>query len=69
MDERIYSEKRAFYKGRAKVSLRNFELNSSGSRTVGEKHIAALVKTFRSKGCIRLNLDNFMKALISSNIL
>jgi hypothetical protein len=69
MDERIHSKKRAFYKGRAKVSLRNFELNGSGSRTIREKHIASLVKTFRSKGYIRLNPDNFMKALISSDVL
>jgi hypothetical protein len=69
MDERIQTEKRAFYKGRAKVSLRNFELTGSGSRTVVEKHIAALVKTFRSEGCIRLNPDNFVKALISSDVL
>lgn len=69
MDERIHSEKKAFYKGRAKVSLRNFGLNSSGSRTIREKHIAALVKTFRSEGCIRLNPDNFVKTLISSDVL
>lgn len=31
MDERIHSEKKTFYRGRSKVSLKYFELNGSGS--------------------------------------
>jgi hypothetical protein len=69
MDERLYSEKRSFYMGRAKVNLRNFDLSGSGPRTIREKHIVSLVETFKSEGCIRLNADNFVKALVSNVIL
>lgn len=69
VDERIYAKKKAFYKGRAKVSLSNFELNGSRPRTIREEHIDAIVETFKLEGYIRLNVDNFVKVLIYSDVL
>lgn len=61
--------------GRSKAStweelnIRNFDLSGSGPRTIREKHIASLVETFKSENCIRLNADNFVKALASNVVL
>ncbi|KAJ5109964.1 hypothetical protein N7532_002609 [Penicillium argentinense] len=58
-----------FYRGRAKVRLNNLDVTGVSARTTREEHIQVLVEKFQSEGCIRLNPDNFIKALVCDNIL
>jgi hypothetical protein len=69
MDRRIFFEKASHYRGRAKIRLRNFELERIDVRTIHDKQVSHLAKSFQGEGCFRLNPDNYVKALINSNAL
>ncbi|THC92152.1 hypothetical protein EYZ11_008367 [Aspergillus tanneri] len=71
LDQEISAEKVNSYRGAAKIRLQHFAFNRNipDVRTIRESHIKALVNTFESEGCLRLNPDNFVKVLISDEIL
>ncbi|KAF3481568.1 uncharacterized protein GIQ15_04327 [Arthroderma uncinatum] len=70
-DQRLFLEKASHYVGRAKIDLRHFrfERNLSEVRTISDKQVENLVNGFRHHGCYRLKPDNYVQALISSDVL
>jgi hypothetical protein len=71
IDQAIFSEKSDSYRGIAKIPLHHFTFEKviPGVRTIRQNHIDALVNSFESEGCFRLNPDNFVKVLINDEIL
>lgn len=71
IDQATFSEKSDSYQGIAKIQLHHFTFERVilGVRTIRQSHINALVNSFKSEGCFRLYLDNFIKVLINNEIL
>ncbi|KAL4985855.1 hypothetical protein BDW68DRAFT_179307 [Aspergillus falconensis] len=61
----------SYFRGVAKIPLQNFDFERiiPGVRTIRESHVQALVRTFESEGCLRLNPDNYVKVIIAENAL
>ncbi|KAF3484322.1 uncharacterized protein GIQ15_03646 [Arthroderma uncinatum] len=70
-DQRLFLEKASHYVGRAKIDLRHFcfKRNLSEVRTISDKQVENLVNGFWHYGCYRLKPDNYVQALISSDVL
>ena len=71
VDRQLQSKKTYYYRGKAKINLRHFDLhrNTPGVRTISDKHVKSLINTFETEGCLRLNPDNFAKVLINDEVL
>jgi hypothetical protein len=68
----LFLQKQYHYRGRAKISLHHLEFedeNVAGGCTVDPKNIARLVKVFESEGCLRLEAENHIPALIGETLL
>ena len=63
----LFLQKQYHYRGCAKISLHNLKFedeNVAGGRTVDPKNIARLIEVFESEGCLRLEAENHIPALI-----
>ena len=68
----LFLQKQYHYRGRAKISLHHLEFedeNVAGGRTVDPKNIARLVEVFESEGCLRLEAEHHIPALIGETLL
>jgi hypothetical protein len=67
----LFLQKQYHYRGRAKISLHHLKFedeNVAGGRTVDPKNIARLVEVFESEGCLRLEAENHIPALIGETL-
>ena len=68
----LFLQKQYHYRGRAKISLHNLKFEDEHvacGRTVDPKNIARLVGVFESEGCLRLEAENHIPALIGQTLL
>lgn len=68
-NERLFQQRQAFYKGRAKIYLRHFQINSTGPRSIRENHATKLSEIFETEGISRLNPENYIKVSINNDVL
>ncbi|KAJ6133132.1 hypothetical protein N7471_008347 [Penicillium samsonianum] len=67
--EDVFQDRQSYYKGRAKIYLRHFQINDSGPRTIRDSHVDRLDRVFQSEGLSRLNPENYVKVSISNDVL
>lgn len=68
-NEHIFRQRQNFYKGRAKIYLRHFQIDSTGPRSIRESYATKLSELFESEGLSRLNPENYIKVLINNDVL
>lgn len=71
MDSGEFSEQLTSFRGFAKISLHNFDFKRviPGVRAIHENHVLALLQTFKSEGCQRLDPDNYVKVILPEDVL
>lgn len=67
--ENVFQERQRWYKGRAKIYLRHFQIDELGPRTIRDSHVDRLDRIFQSEGLSRLKPENYVKVSISNEVL
>ncbi|GBF63945.1 hypothetical protein TMEN_6613 [Trichophyton mentagrophytes] len=71
-DREYFRHKATFYRGTVKVDLRHLKFEDpkrDGVRTISQKNVERLIEVFRLEGCMRLEPEHHVPALIPQEIL
>ena len=69
---RRFQEKPLYFRGSAKIHLKNlqFEIEDiPGGRTLDPKNVARLIRIFNLEGCLRLDMEHHIPAIINEDVL
>lgn len=70
LEREIFDDKSANYRGAARISLANLDLEfPDRKRTLDDTNVDRLVRNFELEGCLRLEPEHYVPALIDDEIL
>jgi len=70
LEREIFNNKSANYRGAARIHLTNLDLEfPDRKRTLDEKNVNRLVRNFEFEGCLRLEAEHYVPALIDDETL
>jgi hypothetical protein len=70
LERQIFNDKAANYRGAARIKLANLDLEFPDRKRIeDQKNVDRLVRNYRFEGCLRLEPDHYVPALIEDDIL